>query len=108
VAESPLVESEYADSLCPDFVQRRYRLLEVATGDNYPLDDLDALYRKRYVGSPLLSMDCKDGTQAYAAYVRLGGRYVMCDGDLEPHDLLLDGRPIAEGAQFQVLGIIQP
>jgi DNA-binding CsgD family transcriptional regulator len=108
VAESPLVESEYADGLCPDFRQRRYRLLDIASGGDQPLDDLDVVYRKWYAGDPLLSMDCNDGTRAYATYVRLGARYVMCDGDLEPHALLLNGRSIAKGAQFQVLGIIQP
>ena len=108
VAQSPLAESDDSQ-LCPDFRQQTYRLLDIASGDSQPVDDLDALYRSWYAGGPLLSMDCSDGAMAYALYNRLGPRYVTCN-DLPdpPHQLLLNGQPIADGNQFQILGIIQP
>jgi hypothetical protein len=109
VASSPIVEDPTSHQPCIDFRQATNEVLDVATSTTQPVPDLNALYARWYRTTPLLTMDCGDGTATWMAYSRWTERYVTCYDLAEPpHKLLLNGQPIADGNQFQVLGIIQP
>lgn len=104
---SQLTVVPFGDGVCldqssgPDLV-----LFDVESGVTEPVDDLAALYARWSAGEPAVTMQCSDGSTAFLSYSTWAERYVSCDeppGTKDP--LLVDGKQIAEGDRFQVIGI---